>query len=69
VTSHCEGVGPLRNERRASKAQPSEKEDGGGTLRPAGTLSGDRSGQAALRREQREQLESNNCENGATGKV
>jgi hypothetical protein len=46
-----------------SKAQTSEKKDDGGTAGPPSTLSGNRSGRVDLRREQREQLESNHCEN------
>jgi hypothetical protein len=42
---------------------PIEKnKDDGGTLGPTGTLSGNCSGRAALRREQQEQLQSNHCE-------
>jgi hypothetical protein len=43
-------------------------EAGGGTRGSVLTLSGNRSGRAALRREQREQLESNHVENRAKGK-
>jgi hypothetical protein len=39
-----------------------------GTLGPARTLAGSCSRRAALRREQRERLESNHCENRVTGK-
>jgi hypothetical protein len=45
-----------------------EEKDDVDTHGPTGTLSGSRSGRAALRREQREQLESNHRENRATGK-
>jgi hypothetical protein len=52
-----------------SKAQPSEKnKESGGTSGPASTLTRSRSGRAALRREQWEDLESNHCETQATGK-
>jgi hypothetical protein len=52
-----------------SKAQPSEKnKDDGDIPGPACALSGNCSGRAALRREQREQLESNHCKKQATGK-
>jgi hypothetical protein len=67
VTGHCGGVGPLRNGRRDVQSTALRKDDGG-TLGPARNLSGDRSGQAALRREQREQLGSNHCGNRVTGK-
>jgi hypothetical protein len=67
VTWHCERVGPLRNVRRDIEHSLRERNDGG-TLWPAGTLSGNRSGRAALRGEQWESLESNNSENRATKK-
>jgi hypothetical protein len=52
-----------------SKEQPSEKnKDNVGTPGLARNLSGNRSEQATLRREQREQLESNQRQNRATGK-
>jgi hypothetical protein len=44
------------------------KEDDSGTPGPARNLSGNCLGQAALRREQWEQLKSNQCENRATWK-
>jgi hypothetical protein len=51
------------------KAQHSEKnKDDGGTPGLACTLSGNRSGRAALRGEQQEQLESNHRKNQATVK-
>jgi hypothetical protein len=40
-----------------------KKKDNGDAIEPTGTLSGSRSGRAALRREQQEQLESNHREN------
>jgi hypothetical protein len=43
-------------------------EDDGGTPGPACTFSGNRSGQAALRRKQQKQFGSNHHENQATGK-
>jgi hypothetical protein len=43
---------PSKTKEEMSKAQPSEKKDDGGIPGPAGTLSGNRLGQAALRREQ-----------------
>jgi hypothetical protein len=55
VTGHCGGVGPTETKEETFKAQPSEKnKDGVGTFGPACTLSGNRTGLAALRREQRE---------------
>jgi hypothetical protein len=50
----------------ATVLQPSEKD--GGICGPARTLSGKHSGRAALRREQREQLESNPRENRTSRK-
>jgi hypothetical protein len=51
------------------KAQPSEKNKNDcGTPGLAHTLTGNHSGQAALRREQQEQLENNHSEKRATGK-
>jgi hypothetical protein len=67
VTGHCGGVGPLWNERKDVQSTSLEK-DGGSTPAPACTLSGNRSGRAAVRREQQEQLASKNRENWATGK-
>jgi hypothetical protein len=63
-----EGSAPSETKVETSKAQPSQKKDDGGTPGPTGTLSRNRSGLAALRREQREQLESNQHEKRATGK-
>jgi hypothetical protein len=54
-----EGSAPSKMKEETSKAQPSEKKNDGGTPGPAGTLSGNRLGLVALRREQWEQLESN----------
>jgi hypothetical protein len=64
------GSAPSETKEETSKAQPSErnKDDDGGKPGPACTLSGSRSGRVTLRREQREQLESNRSENRATGK-
>jgi hypothetical protein len=45
-----------------------EKQDDGDKPGSTGTLGGNRSGQAALRREQQEQLESSHCENRTTGR-
>jgi hypothetical protein len=56
-----------RNERRDVQGTALWKKDGGGTHGTPGTLSENCSGRAALRREQREQLESNHSENRATG--
>jgi hypothetical protein len=64
-----EGSVPSETKEEASKAQHSEKNKGdGGTPGPARPLSGNSLGLAALRKEQREQLESNHRENRATGK-
>jgi hypothetical protein len=49
-----EGLAPSEMKEETSKAQPSEKKDDDGKPGPPGTLSGNRSGRAALRREQRE---------------
>jgi hypothetical protein len=68
VTGYCGGMGPLRNERRDVQSTELGKEDDGGTPGPARTLSGNRSRPAALRKEQREQLDSNHRENRAKGK-
>jgi hypothetical protein len=64
VTGHREEVEHLRNKRRDITRTNLVKRTPG----PAHTLSGNHSGQAALRREQREQLESNLRENRAMGK-
>jgi hypothetical protein len=58
LRDRCRSTGHSRN----FYPQPSEKEDDGGTFESARILSGNRSGRAALRREQREQLESNHRE-------
>jgi hypothetical protein len=60
-----EGSAPFETKEEMSKAQYSEKEDGGGAPGLACTLSENCSGWAALRREQ---LESNHCDSRATGK-
>jgi hypothetical protein len=75
VTGHCEGVGPLRNERRDCTQNRSrnfcphvsEKQGDGGTPGPTGTLSENRSRRVALRRGQWQQLESDHRENRDTG--
>jgi hypothetical protein len=55
VTEHCKGVGSSEMKEETFKAQPSEKnKDDVGTLRPSCKLSENRTGRAALRREQRE---------------
>jgi hypothetical protein len=60
---------PSKRKERPPKHSPRKKnKDDDGTHGPAGTLSGNRSGRTALRREQCEQLESNLPENRATGK-
>jgi hypothetical protein len=59
------GMGLLRNERKDVQDTALGKENDGGTPGKARTLSGNRSGRAALRREQ---LESNHREIRATGK-
>jgi hypothetical protein len=57
---------PSETKEETSTTQPSEKNrDEGGISGPARTLSVNRLGQATLRKEQREQLESNHRENGA----
>jgi hypothetical protein len=71
-------VGVLRNERRDYTQRESqrcrsidrlpEKADDSDTREPTGTLAGSRSERAALRCEQREQLESNFRENRAKGR-
>jgi hypothetical protein len=63
-----EGSTSSETKEEMSKAQTSEKKDDGGTPGPTGNISGNHSGRPALRREQREQLESNHRENRATGK-
>jgi hypothetical protein len=65
--------GPIQGshaDKRCCVQDPAEPsiEDGGGTPGPSRALSGNRSGRAALRREQREQLESDRHENQTTGK-
>jgi hypothetical protein len=83
VINHCGGVSPLRNERRDGTLRRSHKfrnndhsrnfwphqpeEDDGDKSGPARTLSGSRSGRAALRREQRERLESKHSDNPSHG--
>jgi hypothetical protein len=63
-----EGSAPTETKEVTSKAQPLEKnKDDGGTLGPARNVSGNRSGCAALRREQVEQLESSHRENRGMG--
>jgi hypothetical protein len=53
VTRHREEVVPSETKEEKSQEQPSEKnKDEGGTPGPAHSFSGNRSGRAALRREQ-----------------
>jgi hypothetical protein len=58
---------PFETKEETLKAQPSEKKDDGGTPGPVRTLPWNRSGRAALRKEQREQFGSYGRENQATG--
>jgi hypothetical protein len=62
-----EGSAPTETKEEEFKAQTSENDDDH-TLGPDRVLSGNLSGQADLRREQREQLERNHSENRATEK-
>jgi hypothetical protein len=64
-----EGSASFETKGETSKAQPlGNNKDDCGTSGPARTLSGNRPGRAALRREQREDWESHRRENRATGK-
>jgi hypothetical protein len=59
---------PSETNEETSKTQLLEKnKDDGGTIGPAGTLSGNRPGEAELRKEQREQLENNYREKQVRG--
>jgi hypothetical protein len=66
VAEHCGVVGTLRSEIKYVKSTALGKYDDDGTPGPARISLGNGSGRAALRREQRKQLESNHRENRAT---
>jgi hypothetical protein len=65
---HVKRWAPSETKEETSKALPSEKKYDGSKHGSARTLTGNRSGHAVLRREQREQLQSNHRENWATWK-